>query len=146
MIALGLCAAAVVAIVALTVVLSENVVYFRTVSEAVSARKSDGTRRFRIAGAVVPGSVQETARGVDFEITDGKRTARVMHRGDPPTLFKAGAPVVCEGHWGTDAAFDSDRIMIRHGADYKPPKVDVSKAPNASAASSATSPSGGARA
>ena len=122
--ALALCGGAVVAIVVLTVVLSNNVVYFRTVSEAVAERKSDGNRRFRIAGEVVPGSVEETASGVRFEITDGKKTALVVHRGDPPSLFKPGAPVVCEGRWGPNAAFDSDRIMIRHGNEYKPPEVD----------------------
>lgn len=122
--ALALCGAAVVAIVVLTVVLSNNVVYFRTVSEAVAERKSDGAQRFRIAGEVVPGSVEETASGVRFEITDGKKTAQVVHRGDPPSLFKPGAPVVCEGRWGPDAAFASDRIMIRHGNEYEPPQVE----------------------
>jgi cytochrome c-type biogenesis protein CcmE len=123
-VALSMCGAAVVAIVALTVVLSNNVVYFRTVSEAVTERKSDNGHRFRIAGEVVPGTVHETAKGVRFEITDGKKTATILHVGDPPSLFKAGAPVVCEGRWGTNAAFDSDRIMIRHGSEYTPPKVD----------------------
>ena len=104
--------------------LSNNVVYFRTVSEAVDERKSDNGDRFRIAGEVVPGTVQETAKGVRFEITDGKTTATIVHVGDPPSLFKAGAPVVCEGRWGTNAAFDSDRIMIRHGSEYTPPDVD----------------------
>jgi cytochrome c-type biogenesis protein CcmE len=122
--ALSLCGAAVVAIIALTVVLSNNVVYFRTVSEALSERKSDGDRRFRIAGEVVPGSVQETSSGVRFQITDGKATATVVHVGDPPSLFEDGAPVVCEGRWGARAAFASDRIMIRHGNEYKPPEVD----------------------
>jgi len=124
-VAISLCGVAVVAIVALTVVLSNNVVYFRTVSEAVSSRKSDGNHRFRIAGKVVPGSVEETKTGVKFEITDGKKTAQVVHVGDPPSLFKPGAPVVCEGRWGTGAAFDSDRIMIRHGSEYTPPKVKI---------------------
>ena len=123
--ALSLCGVAIVAIVVLTVVLSENVVYFRTVSEAVGSRKSDGDRRFRMAGKVVPGTVDETAKGVNFEITDGKATVEVIHRGDPPSLFKDGAPVVCEGRWSSGAAFASDRIMIRHGSEYKPPKVDV---------------------
>jgi cytochrome c-type biogenesis protein CcmE len=124
-VALSLCGVAIVAIVVLTVVLSENVVYFRTVSEAVASKKSDGAHRFRMAGKVVPGTVKETTKGVDFEITDGKSTVAVIHRGDPPSLFKPGAPVVCEGHWSTGAAFDSDRIMIRHGSEYKPPKVNV---------------------
>jgi cytochrome c-type biogenesis protein CcmE len=123
--ALSLCGVAIVAIVVLTVVLSENVVYFRTVSEAVASKKSDGDHRFRMAGKVVPGTVHETAHGVNFEITDGKATVEVVHQGDPPSLFKEGAPVVCEGRWSSGAAFASDRIMIRHGSEYKPPKVNV---------------------
>ena len=120
---MGLCGVAVVAIVALTVVLSNNVVYFRTVSEAVASRKSDGEHRFRIAGEVVPGSIEETRAGVRFDITDGEATVTVVHVGDPPSLFEAGAPVVCEGHWRTSRVFASDRIMIRHGNDYRPPDV-----------------------
>ena len=127
-VALSLCGVAIVAIVVLTVVLSENVVYFRTVSEAVASKKSDGDRRFRMAGKVVPGTVHETAKGVNFEITDGKATVAVVHQGDPPSLFKEGAPVVCEGRWTNGAAFASDRIMIRHGSEYKPPKVNVNDA------------------
>jgi cytochrome c-type biogenesis protein CcmE len=123
--ALSLCGVAIAAIVVLTVVLSENVVYFRTVSEAVASKKSDGDHRFRMAGKVVPGTVHETAKGVNFEVTDGKATVEVIHRGDPPSLFKDGAPVVCEGRWSSGAAFASDRIMIRHGSEYKPPKVNV---------------------
>jgi cytochrome c-type biogenesis protein CcmE len=121
---------AVIAIVVLAVVLSNNVVYFRTVSEAVHNRSDQGTSRFRLAGAVVDGSVHETAGGVRFEVTDGKNTVVVHHTGDPPDLFKEGAPVVCEGHWAStaqNAPFDSDRILIKHGADYEPPKVDTSK-------------------
>jgi cytochrome c-type biogenesis protein CcmE len=121
-----------VAVVLLTVVLSENVVYFRTVSEAVAEREDRGTDRFRLAGAVVPGSIEETTNGVRFALTDGERTVEVEHRGDPPELFKKNAPVVCEGRWTTvrvGAPFDSDRIMIRHGSEYAPPKVDTDDAP-----------------
>lgn len=128
--AASLCGVAVVAIVVLAVVLSENVEYFRTVSEAVSARKSDGTKQFRMAGAVVPGTIHATSDGVRFKVTDGKKTAQVVQTGDPPDLFKNGAPVVCEGHWSKAAGFvfDSDRILIKHGDDYEPPKVKLKKA------------------
>lgn len=125
LIAVGLCAFAVVAIVVLGVVLSENVVYFRPVSEAIARRESDGTKRFRIAGEVVDGSVVETRDGVRFRITDGKATATIAHRGDPPSLFEDGAPVVCEGRW-SGTTFASDRILIRHGNEYEPPSVDDS--------------------
>lgn len=125
LIAVGLCAAAVVAIVVLGIVLSSNVVYYRNVSEAVQSRSSQGDQRFRLAGAVVPGTVEETANGVTFDISDGKKTVSVTHVGDPPSLFKERTPVVCEGHWGKGDTFDSDRIMIRHGNEYSPPKVKL---------------------
>ena len=54
----GASAVAVVVIaIVLLVVLADNVVFFRTVSEAVKERSSQGTSRFRLAGAVVPGTV-----------------------------------------------------------------------------------------
>jgi len=124
-IAVGACVASVAAIVALAAVLSDNVVYFKTVSEAVAQRSSQGTDRFRLAGKVVPGTVQELPAGVRFEISDGKATIAVEHRGDPPALFKDGAPVVCEGRWGSNDTFRSDRILIRHGSDYTPPSVKL---------------------
>ena len=136
-VAISGCVLAVVAIIVLAVVLSENVVYFRTVTEAVHDRNSDGTSRFRIAGAVVPGTVTSIhgGHGVRFDLTDGKHTVLVDHTGDPPQLFKPGAPVVCEGRWAKAddprAAFLSDRILIRHGASYTPPKVNTKKAPPA---------------
>jgi cytochrome c-type biogenesis protein CcmE len=133
MVAIAGCVVAVIAIIVLAVVLSENVVYFRTVSEAVRNRESEGTSRFRLAGGVVQDSIHPVRQGVDFEVTDGRNTVAVHHDGDTPALFKERAPVVVEGHWAsraTTAPFLSDRILIRHGADYEPPKVDTDKAPN----------------
>jgi cytochrome c-type biogenesis protein CcmE len=102
-----------------------NIVYFRTVSEAVKSRSAEGTHRFRLAGAVVPGTISQTARGVRFDVTDGKKTVTVDHVGDPPDLFKPKVPVVCEGRWGRGLVFDSDRILIKHGSKYEPPTVKV---------------------
>jgi cytochrome c-type biogenesis protein CcmE len=129
-VAIGGCVVAVVAIIVLGLVLSENVVYFRTVTEAVNSRKDEGTSRFRMAGGVVDDSIVPTRNGVTFEVTDGKNMVVVHHDGDTPALFKNGAPVVVEGHWAStasDAPFASDRILIKHGADYEPPKVDTKK-------------------
>jgi cytochrome c-type biogenesis protein CcmE len=120
----GLCAAAVLFL--LVGGLSKNIVYFRTTSEAVKTRSEQGVHRFRLMGAVVTGSKQQTADGVAFEVTDGVERVRVLHHGSPPELFKDGIPVVCEGRWNGDV-FDSDRIMIKHGAEYRPPAVDASK-------------------
>lgn len=123
------CGVVVVIAIVLLVVLADNVVFYRTVSEAVRERSSQRSSRFRLAGVVVPGTVKRTRVGVDFEVTDGKKTVQVVHQGDPPELFKPRAPVVCEGHWARGLTFDSDRILIKHGAQYTPPKVNAAKAP-----------------
>lgn len=116
------------AIVALLVVgLRGNVVYFRTVSEAVAARPGDGTQRFRLGGDVIPSSVTERSDGsISFRVTDGRSTVTVVHRGEEPALFRhnvergRAVPVVCEGRWGAGRTFDSDRILVNHGNDYEP--------------------------
>lgn len=102
--------------------LRSNIVYFRTVTEAVD-EQDDG--RVRLAGEVVAGTVEETADGVRFDVTDGTETVPVVHTGDPPELFAEEAPVVAEGEWDDDfETFRSDRILIRHGNEYAPPDVD----------------------
>jgi len=120
--------------IALVFVLSDNIVFFRTVTEAVHDRSNQGRTPFKLAGAVVPGSIHRTDNALDFEVTDGKHTVKVVHRGDQPNLFKPRVPVLCEGRWGKGLTFDSDRILIRHGAKYSPPKVDIKHAPKAGTA------------
>ncbi|MEW6475377.1 MAG: cytochrome c maturation protein CcmE [Actinomycetota bacterium] len=131
----GLCAAAVVFL--LVGGLSRNIVYFRTVSEAVrEQRDSPGEGgRIRMAGNVVIGSVVQGNGGVSFKVTEGGETVSVVHRGDPGDLFKDGAPVVCEGRFaksstGDNLMFESDRLMIKHGAEYRPPAVEADREPN----------------
>ena len=46
--------------------MTKNVVFFKTVSQAVHDRDHDGARSLRIGGAVVPGSIHQTKNGVDF--------------------------------------------------------------------------------
>jgi cytochrome c-type biogenesis protein CcmE len=115
---------AAIAIAVLAFQLSGNITYFRTVSEAVQQRADDRGNSIRLAGEVVPGSLRETRTGVTFRVTDGKATVSVVHQGDPPGLFDDGVPVVCEGEWGAGTTFDSERILIKHGSEYEPPKVD----------------------
>ena len=98
--------------------LGSATVYFKTADEAVHDRASMGTRRFRIEGTVVAGSVQATGDGARFRIENNGAVVPVVHHGDPPELFKPGIPVVLEGHWqGT--TYDSDLIMVKHTEDYR---------------------------
>jgi cytochrome c-type biogenesis protein CcmE len=96
--------------------LGNATVYFKTADEAVAQRAKLGTRRFRIEGTVQP-DVHQARQDVAFTIASNGVTVPVVHRGDPPQLFKAGIPVVLEGHFEGDQ-FASDQIMVKHTASY----------------------------
>ena len=119
--------------------LAKNLVYLKPVSKAVAERADLGTRRFRMGGTVLPGSVSETATGVRFEISEGGVTAEVDHDGDPPSMFKECAPVVVEGRWDHDA-FRSDRLLIKHGEDYTPDTGKVGDCPGVTKGPAGQSP------
>lgn len=99
-------------------------VYFRTADEAVAQRSELGTRRFRIEGLVVPGSVHRSAGDVDFTIR-GERgaTVDVVHEGDVPELFQPDIPVVMEGRFRGER-FVSDRILVKHTTEYRAENPD----------------------
>ena len=99
-------------------------VYFKTADEAVAERAELGSRRFRIEGLVVPGSVREGANEVDFTIR-GQRgaTVPVVHDGDVPELFQPDIPVVLEGRFEGER-FVSDRILVKHTNEYKAENPD----------------------
>ena len=111
--------------------LGNATLYFRTADEAVAQRDSLGTKRFRIEGNVVAGTVHQAGDRVAFDIESKGVTVPVVHQGDPPELFKPGIPVVLEGRFQGDE-FTSDRILVKHSESYvadHPERVTSSIAP-----------------
>jgi cytochrome c-type biogenesis protein CcmE len=98
--------------------LNDNLVYYLTPTEAVHQRADfpDG-RRFRLGGLVAVGSIEKTATGVTFEITDGETTIDVDNEGTPPQLFKDDQGAVVEGSWQGDR-FVSDVLIVKHDENY----------------------------
>ena len=103
--------------------LGDATVYFRTADEAVADKASLGDKRFRVEGAVVTDSVRQVGDEVHFEIISAGVVVPVVHRGDPPELFKPGIPVVLEGNWDGDV-YASDRIMVKHTSEYREENPD----------------------
>ncbi|MGI9033614.1 MAG: cytochrome c maturation protein CcmE [Acidimicrobiales bacterium] len=97
--------------------LGNATVYFRTADEAVAQRRSLGTRRLRVEGTVVGGSVVQSAGNVAFLISNNNVELSVLHTGAPPEMFKPGIPVVLEGHFSGNT-FSSDRILVKHSETY----------------------------
>lgn len=102
--------------------LGDATVFFKNADEVSSPaqREAIGTKRFRLQGTVVAGSVKEVADSVTFDVEYHCKTVHVRHEGDPPELFKPGIPVVLEGAYarGSDV-YDSDKIFVRHTSEYR---------------------------
>ena len=95
--------------------------YYKNADEAVAQKQSLGTKTFRLQGVVVgqpaEGDGNEPTR---FTVAYRGVAVKVVHRGSEPALFKAGLPVVVEGHWNeAGSAFDSKRLLVKHTEDYK---------------------------
>ncbi len=97
--------------------LGNATLYFRTADEAVAQRNELGDRRFRIEGDVVDGSVRQEGNDVSFTLTSKSVEVPVVHKGDPPELFRPGIPVVLEGRFQDDH-FSSDRMLVKHSETY----------------------------
>jgi cytochrome c-type biogenesis protein CcmE len=105
--------------------LGDATVFFKNADEAVAARDDLGTKRFRLQGTVVDGSVHEIADTVEFDVEYHCKTVHVRHEGDPPELFKPGIPVVLEGAFAAGSStYDSDKIFVRHTSEYRTKEGD----------------------
>lgn len=102
--------------------LGDATVFFKNADEVASPaqRAAIGTKRFRLQGTVVDGTVKEAGDSVDFDVEYRCKTVHVRHQGAPPELFKAGIPVVLEGAYAKDSdVYDSDKIFVKHTSEYR---------------------------
>ena len=95
--------------------------FYRNVDEAIAQKQELGTKRFRLQG-VITGDFDKTEgnKPGHFTIAYNGESIAVINTGKEPALFKAGLPVVLEGHWNEEGtAYLSDRILVKHTEDYK---------------------------
>ena len=107
--------------------LGNATVYFREADAAVAQRAELGTRRFRIEGIVLDGSIRRTGNDTRFTIEQNSVDVAVVHQGDPPELFQPNIPVVLEGRFTSTtgpAVFRSDRILVKHTNQYRQKNPD----------------------
>lgn len=110
-------------VVAMTLAnLDDNLTYYLYPTEAVEQKDDfpDG-ERFRLAGIVVGGTLQDVPEGLSFDVTDGGETIAVVLTGTPPPLFEEKAPVLLEGAWLAQV-FQADEAIIRHDENYEAPE------------------------
>jgi cytochrome c-type biogenesis protein CcmE len=114
-----------IALIGVAVVLFEglsNATSYYCNADVVGVKSGcSGTKRFRLQGEVVEGSVHAaTVAGgevVDFSVAFNGKTIAVHHRGAPQELFKECIGVVLEGSL-VDGTFQSDTMLVKHSEQY----------------------------
>lgn len=102
--------------------LDDNLTYYLYPTEAADQRADfpDG-ERFRLAGTVVEGTLEETGDDLAFDVTDGGETISVLLVDTPPPLFDDSVPVLLDGSWEGDR-FVATNALIRHDENYVIPE------------------------
>ncbi|HWE69367.1 MAG TPA: cytochrome c maturation protein CcmE [Acidimicrobiales bacterium] len=111
--------------------LSSAINFYLPVDQALHQQSSLGGQTFNLEGLVEPGSIQSTAKGVDFTLSAGGDSMRVVNTGSPPQLFQKNIPVIAVGHL-SGGTFVSNQILVKHSANYIAANPGRVTAPNGS--------------
>ena len=120
-------AGAALALVALGA-MGQNLVYYWTPSDMLGKGEAAYGPTIRLGGVVVPGSIHwnEAHTALTFEVADsmkvGAEKVRVRCEEIPPQMFRDGIGVVVEGIFDATKEFHSNRLMVNHSNEYRPPK------------------------
>lgn len=103
--------------------LSQFATYYYTVSEFLAEGESISDKQVRVAGQIVPDSVNKDTKNftLNFTITDGEWTLPVFYQGVVPDTFKAGTDIVVEGKSDRQGVFHASKLITKCPSKYEPP-------------------------
>lgn len=102
--------------------LEQNLVYFVTPTELINKGEKAVGNPVRLGGVVAPGTIHYEANILTFELTDDVGKVPVVTTKTPPQMFQDNMGVVVEGRLTQDGKFNAERLMVKHGNEYRPPK------------------------
>ena len=105
----------------------ESKAYYQTVSELYASKEKVYERRLKVAGDVVPGSIQREGKVINFVIsqedqqTKKVQTLAVQYVGTdaPPDTFVDRAQAVVEGKLGHDGVFVAHKMQAKCASKYE---------------------------
>jgi cytochrome c-type biogenesis protein CcmE len=117
----------------------ENIMFYYDPSQ-VAQGKAPVTKRFRIGGMVVKGSVARKPGDlqVRFVLTDFAHQVPVEYTGVLPDLFREGQGIIAHGTMNANGAFVADEVLAKHDEKYMPPEVAASLKNKAAGAATTT--------
>jgi cytochrome c-type biogenesis protein CcmE len=115
--------------------------YYVTVQELQKMNDSRYTKRLRVAGNVVPGSIKRQGTQVEFSLKENDRVLPVIYSGTEalPDTFKDDAQALAEGRYGRDGVFHASQVQAKCASKYAPAPNPAQPSPQSTAAASPTS-------
>ena len=96
--------------------------YYVTIKELNGMGSGAFSKRLRVAGNVVPGSIRRQGTHLEFLLVEQDRTLPVVYSGTeaPPDTFKDNAQALAEGKFGRDGVFHATNIQAKCASKYAP--------------------------
>ncbi len=96
--------------------------YYVTIKELNGMGSSAYSKRLRVAGNVLPGSIKRQGTHLEFQLVEQERLLPVVYAGTeaPPDTFKDNAQALAEGKFGRDGVFHATNIQAKCASKYAP--------------------------
>lgn len=108
--------------------LGHNLVYYWSPGEMLAQGSKAYHATIRLGGIVQKGSLHwdPAQTHLDFRVADGMgpdaKSVLVNAHETPPQMFRENIGVVVEGTYDGSGVFQSNRLMVKHSNEYRPPK------------------------
>ena len=96
--------------------------YYVTIKELNGMGNDAYSKRLRVAGNVVPGSIRRSGTRVDFMLKENELTLPVSYTGTeaPPDTFKDDSQALADGSFGRDGVFHAKQLQAKCASKYAP--------------------------
>src|SRR2546429_7156128 len=96
--------------------------YYVTIKELQGMGDGAYSKRLRVAGNVVPGSIKRSGTRVDFMLKENDLTLPVSYTGTeaPPDTFKDDSQAFADGRFGRDGVFHAKQLQAKCASKYAP--------------------------
>src|SRR5256885_6097260 len=100
----------------------ESKSYYVTIKELRGMGDGAYSKRLRVAGNVVPGSIKRSGTNVNFALTENDQVLNIVYNGTepPPDTFKDNAQALAAGKFGRDGVFHAKEIQAKCASKYAP--------------------------
>jgi cytochrome c-type biogenesis protein CcmE len=96
--------------------------YYVTIKELHTMGDSAYTKRLRVAGNVLPGSIKRVGTHVEFVLVEQDQNLKVDYTGTeaPPDTFKDDSQALADGSFGHDGVFHAKQLQAKCASKYAP--------------------------